>query len=247
MNKLEGAHAYMNAIQSILDQVRGDEINTIDQAASAIVETIRADGMVYIFGTGHSHMLAEEGHFRAGGLSSVCPILATNLMIHESATLSSQYERMTGMAPIILARYKPEDRDVLIIFSNSGVNAVPVEMALTAKEQGLTVIGVTSLQYSRQAPLSPIGKRLCDVVDIHIDNHIPPGDAIVEISDTGLSSGPASTIVSAFILDALLTEVVWRLAAGGVIPPVYISSNMPAAGDHNQALLEQYKPRNPHL
>ena len=247
MDKLEGVHTYMAAVQVILEQVSQNETDALDHAATAMVEAIRADGMIYLFGTGHSHMLAEEGHYRAGGLAPVCPILATSLMLHESATLSSDYERLTGLAPLVLSRYAPTDRDVMIIFSNSGVNAVPVEMALAAKEQGLTVIGVTSLQYSRQAPLSPLGKRLYEIVDIVIDNHIPPGDAIVAIGETGLSTGPASTMVGAFILNSLLTETVWRLQAGGAVPPVYISSNMPGAGEHNPVLIERYKARNPHL
>lgn len=237
----------MVAVQAILEQVSQNELDALDRAAAAMVEAIKADGMIYLFGTGHSHMLSEEGHYRAGGLAPVCPILATSLMLHESATLSSAYERLAGLAPLVLSRYAPTDRDVIVIFSNSGVNAVPVEMALAAREQGMTVIGVTSLQYSRQAPLSPLGKRLFEVVDIVIDNHIQPGDAIVEIGETGLSTGPASTMVGAFILNSLLTEVVWRLDADGVMPPVYISSNMPGAREHNPALIERYKSRNPHL
>jgi uncharacterized phosphosugar-binding protein len=54
-------------------------------------------------------------------------------------------------------------------------------------------------------------------------------------------------VLGAFLLNALLTEVVWRLAAEGITPPVFISSNMPGGAQHNQKLIEQYKARNPHL
>ena len=200
-----------------------------------------------MFGSGHSHMLAEEGHYRAGGLAPVVPILASSLMLHEWSTGSSKFERTLGLAPTILARYQPTQQDVLVIISNSGVNAVPVEMALTAKQKGLTVIALTSLEYTAHAPLSPLGKRLAEIADIVIDNQLPPGDALVEIGNGGLHSGPGSTVLGAFLLNALLTEVVWRLAAEGSMPPVYISSNMPGGAQHNQELIERYKARNPHL
>ena len=247
LHQMFGARNYMQAIRALLDEVATSQANAIDQAVIEVIRAVKSGGIIYLFGSGHSHMLAEEGHYRAGGFAPVTPILATNLMIHECATASSRYERLPGVAPIIFSRYNPIEKDVLFIFSNSGVNAVPVEMALTAQRAGVTVIGVLSRQYCSQAPLSPLGKRLYEVVDIVIDNRIPPGDAMVEVGQSGLRSGAASTIVGAFLLNAILTEAVCRLSAEGEVPPVYISSNMPGAAAHNASLLERYKPRNPHL
>ena len=246
-DKIQGARAYMNSVRSILDQAAETQAEAIDRAATAIVGAIKAGGILYLFGSGHSHMMAEEGHYRAGGLAPVVPILSTSLMLHEWSSGSSQFERTVGVAPTILARYQPAERDVLVIFSNSGVNAAPVEMALTAKQKGLTVIGIVSLEYASLAPLSPLGKRLSEIADIVIDNQLPAGDALVEIGNAGLRSGPGSTVLGAFLLNALLTEVVWRLSAEGITPPVFISSNMPGGAQHNQELIEQYKARNPHL
>ena len=247
LNRMSGAHTYMQAIRLLLDGVAASQEGAIDQAAAAVVQAVKAGGIVYLFGTGHSHMLAEEGHYRAGGFAPVVPMLATDLMLHESATSSSRYERLPGMAAIIFSRYNPTSKDVLFIFSNSGVNAVPVEMAITAQKAGVTVIGVLSRKYCEQAPLSPLGKRLYEVVDIVIDNQTLPGDALVEIGETGLRSGAASTIVGAFLLNAILTEAECRISSQGEVPPVYISSNMPGAAEHNKDLLKRYKPRNPHL
>lgn len=244
---IPAAHTYMQAVRALLDEVAISQEEAINQAAAAVIRAAKAGGMIYLFGTGHSHMLAEEGHYRAGGFAPVTPILVSSLMIHESATASSRYERLPGLAPIILSRYQPGNRDVMFIFSNSGVNAVPVEMAMTAREAGTTVIGILSREYCAQAPLSPLGKRLYEVVDIVIDNRTPPGDAIVAIGQSKLHSGPTSTIVGAFLLNAVLTEAISRLEAEGEAPLVYISSNIPGAAEHNANLLKQFKPRNPHL
>ena len=246
-NLLSGAAIYMQSVRALLDRVIETQSQAIDQAATAVVQSVEAGGAIYLFGTGHSHMLTEEGHYRAGGFAPVIPILVTSLMIHESAITSTRYERLPGLASIVLSRYQTSEKDVMIIFSNSGVNAVPVEMALEAQAAGMTVIGVLSRAYSDQAPLSPLGKRLYEIADIVLDNQTPPGDAMVEVGSDGLRSGPASTIIGAFLLNAVLTEAVCRLSERGHVPPVYISSNMKGAAEHNRELLEKYKSRNPHL
>lgn len=242
-----GAQSYVAAVRDLVDSVFETQLPAIGQAAEAIVAAIKQDGLVYLFGTGHSHMLAEEGHFRAGGLAPVVPVLATSLMLNESASNSSRLERLVGLGPVVLERYPLTEKDVLIVFSNSGVNAVPVEAALTARAKGMTVIAITSVAYSTSAKLGPAGKRLFEAADIVIDNQGPPGDALVEVGDSGLRTGPMSTVVGALILNAILTEAVLRLEAEGAEVPVYISSNMPGAQAHNAALFERFRPRNPHL
>ena len=244
---LSGVRAYMSAVRRQLDAVEANETGAIDQAAAACAEAILADRQIYVFGTGHSHMLAEEGHFRAGGLAAVCPILASSLMLHEGAVASSQFERTLGLAQVTLDRYPIGVGDVVFVFSNSGVNAAPVEAATTARSRGAKVVGVISAAYAGQTPPGPSGRRLSDVADIVIDNHGPPGDALVPLPGTDQRAGPGSTIAAAFILNAVLVEAMTRTATAGHPAPVYLSANMPGAKQRNAALIDRYRPRNPHL
>jgi uncharacterized phosphosugar-binding protein len=244
---LQGAQAYMEAVRERLDALASRELEAIDQAAAAIVETVEAGGLVYLFGTGHSHMLAEEGHHRAGGLAAVCPILSSSLMLHEGSTLSGKMERLSGLGPAVLSSYRPTAKDMLVVFSNSGVNAVPVETALAAKAIGMKVVAVVALDYASQLTAGPSGKKLTDIADIVLDNHGVAGDALVDLAGSGVRAGPFSTIAGAFLWNAVLTEAVWRISEKGIMPPIYISANMPGAAEHNAALAEQYRPRNPHL
>lgn len=243
-NLNSGAKSYMQAVRDRLDTIASTQQTVIDRAASAIVEAVTASGKVYIFGTGHSHMMAEEGFFRAGGLAAVCPIFSSSLMLHEGAIASGQFERTQGVASILLNRYQPDAKDVLIVFSNSGVNAAPVEMAMSGKTVGMKVIAVASLSYAAQTKAGPSGKKLAEVADIVIDNCGIPGDALVQIGETDLRVGPLSTVAGAFILNAIFTEVVWRIHDRGLPAPVFISSNIPNSAEHNAQLIEKY--RNPH-
>lgn len=246
---LNGAMAYMRALLEIMQHVLETQRDVLAKAATILEQAVRANGRILLFGSGHSHILAEEGHYRAGGVAAVVPILATNLMLHEGAIASTAYERLPGLAGPLLARYAPALPDCLIVFSNSGVNAVPVEIAKIARETyGLPVIAVISARYAAQAPLGPLGIRLSDVANVTIDNGGLPGDALVDVRDTGIRVGPSSTVVGAFILNSLLTEVIVRLAQGDIAQlPVFISANMPGAAEHNRRILERYRGRNPHL
>ena len=126
-------------------------------------------------------------------------------------------------------------------------NKVVTEMALEAKARGLYVVAILSQAYAQKAPLSAIGKRLDQVADLTIDNGGEPGDALVQIEGSPWRVGPSSTITGALIWNCLLAECVQRLQAQGAEIPVFASLNMPGAAEHNQALLDKWRPLNPHL
>jgi uncharacterized phosphosugar-binding protein len=187
--------------------------------------------MVHAFGSGHSHMIAEELFYRAGGLVRVRPILFEGLMLHGSATLGTTLERMPGLAAALLADHPMEPGDVLIVASNSGSNAVTTELAALARDHGARTIAITSLRHATSsAGRVTDGPRLHELVDVAIDNGGAVGDAAVAIEGLSTRVGPTSTVVGAAILGALVAEVVERLVARGIAPEVYASSNV-AGGD----------------
>jgi uncharacterized phosphosugar-binding protein len=241
-----GAAIFMRLVREHLDAIAATQKTSILEAARLCREAIRRDGMIWLFGTGHSHLLAIEGHHRAGGLACVCPVLGPGLMMHEGADLGTRMERLPGLAAIVLDHYPMRAGDVLFVFSNSGINAVPVEAALHGKARGLSVVAVQAEAYARGLKPGPAGRKLGDIADLVIDNQGPPGDALVRVQGE-LRTGPGSTVSGAFILGAILSETVLGLAAEGIDPPVYISSNMPGAEEHNARLVARYRPRNPHL
>lgn len=216
----------------------------LEPAVAAVVAAVRADRLVYVFGTGHSHMLVEECHYRAGGPAFTVPVLDTALMLHEGAIASTEAERQEGTAAKVLANYPIGAGDVLIVISNSGVNAVPLEAARIGRDLGCTVVALTSLAYSTTSAGGRV--RLADLAHVVLDNGLPPGDALATLPGTALKAGSGSTVIGAALLNAIFAEVAARLAAFGP-PPIYLSANMPGATENNRELVARYGPRNRHL
>jgi uncharacterized phosphosugar-binding protein len=243
----DGFDRYFSAMQSLQNKVIAPQRETLLAIAARMADCVERDDRLLLFGTGHSHMLAEEGHYRAGGLANVVPMLESSLMLHESSIVSGKLERTSGVARPIFERYQPQAGEMLFVFSNSGVNAVPIEMALLAQEHGLISVAVCSLAYARVAPLSSAGWRLFEVTDYVIDNGGEQGDSLIALEGSPWRVGPSSTVINALIWNALITEVAFILQARGAEIPVFGSSNLRGASEHNAALLEKWRGRNPHL
>ena len=153
-------------------------------------------------------------------------------------------ERTPNVARKALNKYNITKKDILMIVSNSGVNHAPVEAAIIAKEKNIKTIALTSVKYSKKAPLSKLNKKLYEIVDIFIDNKIPPGDTVINVNK--FSVGPVSTITGSFILNSILIEVASMLKTEKIFP-FYISSNMPNATKNNTKLENKFRKQNPHL
>ena len=235
---------YQKKIQFILSKIIREESEKITIAANMIKSSHLNGGQLYVFGTGHSHMMAEESFHRAGGFAGACPIIDPNIDFSKGAEKATKLERTPNLAKKVLNKYKIQKKDILIIFSNSGVNHVPVEAALIAKQKKIKTISILSYNYSKVAPLSSLKKRLYEITDIFIDNKIPIGDSLTKINN--MTVGPASTIVGSFILNSILVELAGKVKNFKPFP-FYISSNMPNAKENNDFLIKKYKKLNKHL
>lgn len=238
---------FLQAITNLQARVVEGQRATLLEIAEKMAETTRKDRRIFLFGTGHSHLLAEEGFYRAGGLANVVPVLAEHLMLHHLPELGSRLERTPGLADLILNRYAPRPEEMLFVFSNSGVNRLPVEMAQRGRERGLLVVSVSSFAYARQAPLSDLGLRLDQCVDWALDNGGLPGDALLELPGFAWRVAPSSTVIAAVLWNGLVAETTRLLLESGMTPPIFASLNVPGAAEHNEALLEKWRPRNIHL
>ena len=133
---------FTSKVKELIDIVYERENQNIKSAAKLIFDSVKEKGILHVFATGHSHMLAEEMFYRAGGLVTIDPILRPFLMQHEGAISSTKFERLTGIAKIVYDGLDIRDNDPFIVVSNSGINAVPIEFAQIARANNHKVIGV---------------------------------------------------------------------------------------------------------
>lgn len=188
-------------------------------------------------------MVEEELFYRAGGLAAISPIFETSTMLHEGAIKSSMIERMSGYAPLVLERYDISPDDCFIAASTSGINTFPIEMAKGARDRGAKVIGISSYNYLEKQSRHPEGLHLPDVCDIVINNHVPAGDATVQVRSDGTKAGPVSSIATIFIANAIMLTACEVLRNQGIEPEVYKSGNYEGGDEHNASLIKRYKAR----
>ena len=223
---------YLDEIINVLQRIEQEEAQTLQRVSQLVADTIKNGGLIFTFGCGHSHLPGLDAFYRAGGLANVSPMLDTDLMLHNGAAKSSRMEKMSGIAAEVFRRYTLTDKDMLFVFSASGKNQVPVEMAQTATQHGIPTVGVSSSSYYER------GGKLHRYVDIAIDCKVPYGDACIPVGDVAM--GGLSTATNCFILNTCLIEGAKLALAQGVKPPVYISGNVEGGRDHNIVLEDLY-------
>jgi uncharacterized phosphosugar-binding protein len=217
----------LRRLETLLDAQR----QALDRAAGLCTEAIAADGLVHLFGCGHSRMLCEEMTPRQGCFVGWHTIVELALTYHNPIVgpnglrQSLHLEKTPGYAEQILRNFAFGPRDVLIVISTSGIREVIIEMAEGARKRGLAVIGVVSREHCEKAtPAHPSGKKLLDVADVILDNGAPQGDTILPLEGSPSKTGPFSTLGGALVMNMLRCEVAARLVARG-IEPVFLPSH----------------------
>ncbi|HVC79135.1 MAG TPA: SIS domain-containing protein [Chloroflexota bacterium] len=241
---------YQSAMRDLLDEVSTTQAAAIHQAADGLTKVILAGGVIHVFGTGHSHMLAEEVFTRAGGLAAINAVLVSSLMLHESALGSSDVEQLPGLGELIANQCGLRSGDGAIIISNAGINDVPVQFALEARQRGLFSVGITSVAYSQGlSSRHNTGRKLLEVVDVVLDNRAPAGDVALRLNgDDRWQVGAASTITGCMLINSTMVGIAERLHRDGVRdPPILVSSKLPGAEEHNRAITAKYRDRVAHL
>lgn len=212
------------------------------KAAAEMIATAHMNGNTfYVSGSGHSHSVAEELYGRAGGLAFTVPIMTSELTLTEHPTKSTFLERLSGYAKILIELYKVQKDDVVLIASNAGRNAYPVELAMEAKKLGAKVIAITNLTHSKQVESRDAsGKRLFEVADVVIDTCGQLGDSATYLEGVDVPILPTSSMANAFICAALSAEVVATLHANGREAEVFVSANVDGGFEKNEAYMEKY-------
>lgn len=239
---------YLKNIINLLHKLENTQDKIIDQVADICAECIYNGGLLYFFGTGHSHMICEEPFYRAGGLACIYPILETDLMLHEGASKSSGYERLEGLGNLVVANTNISKGDVLFIASNSGRNCAVIDAAMEAKKRGAITVAITSMDHTTKVTSRhSSGLNLYQVCDYVLDNGGEMGDASVELAGMEQKIAPTSSVMDITLVNLILVNTAEILLSKGMKPPVFMSANTDAGDQANKAVLEMYKARIPSL
>ncbi len=223
---------YLDKACQILQQMKETQTEVIRKAATLVGDTIMDGGLVYTFGSGHSQLLSQEVHSRAGGLYPVMQI---------ADPLWGRAERLEGLAEYLLRGKPLKAGEVIFVISNSGRNPEPIEVAMQAKEMGLHVIAVTSMAHSQSVDSRhSCGKKLYELAEVVLDTGAPPGDAAMSFEGLAVKAGALSTVLGAAVMNAVMVEAIQYMADKGFEPPVLMSANLDGSDEYNARIIARY-------
>jgi uncharacterized phosphosugar-binding protein len=243
MSDRELAAQFFDAAIDLLRRVRDEEADAVEAAGALLADTVAAGGRLFAYGAGHSSLAAQDIVYRAGGLALMNLLEVPGVEV-ASGPLGSALERVDGLAGAVLDTCPLRAGDALVIVSLSGRNALPVEMARTARSRGVRVIGVTSVAYASQTgSRNASGTFLKDHCDVVLDSKIAVGDAELTLDAVPVPFAPASTVVTSALLQAVMATAAGALAERGIEPPLLRSGNVDGGLDWNARILEEYRDR----
>jgi uncharacterized phosphosugar-binding protein len=254
---LNAATTYFDKTTELLRELRESELPAIEQAADICAGSIAQNGLVFLFGNGHSRMMCEEMTPRQGALVGFFALVELALSNHASIVGTNglraplHLEKYEGYAEEILKGFRFGPHDAFVVISTSGIRPVIVEMAMGARRRGMPVIAILSREHCEQVPPAhSSGKKLIDVADVVIDNHCPPGDCVVELEGLEWRTGPTSTVTGGMIINMLRCATAERLLERG-IKPVLLPSHQfvgnTSAAEQLDRFYEAYRKSLAHL
>lgn len=218
---------WLREATALLERLAASQAEAIETASRWCAEAIAAGGLVHLFGTGHSRIPVEEMFPRYGSYPGFNPIVELSMTFHTQVVGANGQrqamfiERVPGLAEVILSNFRFGPSDVMIVFSASGLSAVPVEIARGARARGVRVVAVTSTAQSLAVEPEPaVGGRLLDEADLVIDLCTPHADALCLVDGVDTPVGPGSTIAAVAIVNSIKVRTAELLAERGALPPV---------------------------
>src|SRR5687768_18430487 len=85
--------SYISELQNLLERIKCEQTAAIEAAGQLVADALVGDGLIHTFGTGHSHLIADEAFFRAGGIAAINPILDERLVFLKGALESTRTDR----------------------------------------------------------------------------------------------------------------------------------------------------------
>ncbi|WP_135549302.1 sugar isomerase domain-containing protein [Paenibacillus cymbidii] len=234
---------YFEAISRLMSEVLHKQRGAMHEVAELFAAAVERGNTIYITGCSHSSIFAQEVFYRAGGFMLMNPLFLPGMMLGTPpVTLTTRFERISGIAEAVLSESPIRADDVLIVASVSGRNDVPVELALHAREKGVKVVALTSTIYSSQVrSRHASGQRLFELADHVLDMMSPPGDAMLDMEGLKERTAPSSTVIGVAMLHAVISQAIQLLLDRGVTPPVFMSANVDGADAFNRDMLAKYK------
>lgn len=241
------APLYYSKITRMIEDLGKESLPAIQKAASFMADSIAAGRAVFYFGSGHSVIPALDVFPRYGSFVGLQPIHDTRLMwsnvIGPGGTPELLWlEKQEGYIPNVFDSYVMTPQDSIIVISHGGLNAAGIEAAMYARERGVKVIAITSMQnYHNNAARHSSGKKLADLADVVIDNGAPPEDSIIKVDGWEEPVAASSTVTVLVISMALIAETTALLAKRGIHIPTFVSPNVMPDPDHNKKVYSLYK------
>jgi uncharacterized phosphosugar-binding protein len=231
------AGRFFETAVALLRTVADDQAESIETAAERIAEVVCRSRLIHTFGCGHSGLLAQEIFYRSAGLMLVSYVHAPGQTLDvRPVRITSQFERLGGYAEVLASGQNIQPGDVVIVISSSGRNAAPIEFAMAAKRRGAFVIALTSMTIAESGVKSrhSTGTLLHHHADLILDNHLDPGDAMVDLPNFPQRVGPMSTVIGAAMLQAVIARAIEILADETADLPVFINANVDGGTEHNE-------------
>ena len=228
---------YMNKVNELMKDIHDNNCETIKQLIRIFADNIKEDRIIHTFGTGHSHLAGAELFARAGGLGNINSLLDPDVIPSFGAVRSAELEKISGISDILYDTYNINKGDIMIITSNSGRNAMPIEMAYRCKKEGVITIALTNVNQSTNTTSRHFsGKKLYEVCDYILDNSVPCNDSLINVE--GILIGPGSSISNIILLNTIVSEAIKLCIHEGYKPPIFQSQNVD--GFNNDDIYKKY-------